>query len=118
MSNPRTWGEDSLIFKPDRWIPTQSKVGEAIELIQPAKGTFLPWSSGPRICPGQKMSQVEFVSVVSTLLRKTTVEPIVMQNEGIGEARKRVLATARNSAPILTLQMKHPEDIRLRWIPR
>lgn len=34
---------------------------------------FLPWTSGPRVCPGKKFSQVEFVAVLAEILLKTTV---------------------------------------------
>jgi cytochrome P450 len=112
------WGDDSLEFKPTRWIPTNSKVGEVISLIQPQRGSYIPWSGGPRVCPGQKMSQVEFVAVISTLFRKARAEAIQLQSESLDAARNRLLDVVMDSAPILTLQMRRPEDIRLRWTAR
>ncbi|KAI4911676.1 hypothetical protein J4E90_006493 [Alternaria incomplexa] len=49
-----TWGSDALSFNPARWL--QPDTTEPT-LITPAQGTFMPWSVGPRVCPGQKMSQ-------------------------------------------------------------
>lgn len=50
--DPGTWGVDVLGFNPTRWLDPTGKH----ELITPQKGTFLPWSAGPRVCPGMKMA--------------------------------------------------------------
>jgi cytochrome P450 len=63
-SNAAIWGADVNVFKPSRWINPSTG-----EIITPPKGTFLPWSGGPRVCPGMKMAQVEFVATFSTLFR-------------------------------------------------
>jgi cytochrome P450 len=63
----------------------------------------MPWSSGPRTCPGQKISQVEFVSVVMTLFRKCSVEPVVEKGQSVEQARERLLGILQDSQPVLTL---------------
>ncbi|GJC86382.1 hypothetical protein ColLi_09220 [Colletotrichum liriopes] len=44
--------------------------------MTPPRGSNLPWSGGPRMCPDQKMSQVEFVTVIATLFRQCTAESV------------------------------------------
>ncbi|KAK1584968.1 uncharacterized protein LY79DRAFT_559927 [Colletotrichum navitas] len=61
------------------------------------------------------MSQVEFVTVMATLFRKCTVEPVPRAGESADRARQRLLDLTRDSQPILTLQMNRPDEVRLRW---
>jgi cytochrome P450 len=116
-SNPTTWGADALQFRPSRWLTDHSTAGES-PLIAMPRGTFLPWSGGPRVCPGQKMSQVEFVAVVMTLFRTCRAEPVLAGGESMETARKRLIETTQDSQPRLTLQMNRPQDVKLRWVRR
>ncbi|KAJ7248888.1 cytochrome P450 [Mycena haematopus] len=43
-------------------------------ILKPAPGTFLPFSEGSRACSGKKFATVEFVVVVSTLLRRHRIQ--------------------------------------------
>ncbi|KAI8089192.1 cytochrome P450 [Halteromyces radiatus] len=62
--NPEVW-ESPLVFNPDRFLPG----GEADQ--QPNSGlSWIPFSSGGRICIGQKFSLIEQRVVMSMLLRK------------------------------------------------
>ena len=63
------YGPDPLTFRPTRWLST-SKEPASETLITPLKGTFMPFSSGPRNCPGSKMAQVEFVSVMREIFSR------------------------------------------------
>ncbi|KAK2029011.1 cytochrome P450 [Colletotrichum zoysiae] len=136
-TSPSTWGPDALAFKPSRWlqpanaaVPGDEKEEEAEvkkkgdqsppsqQFFTPPRGTYVPWSGGPRACPGQKMSQVEFVTVVATLFRRCTVEPARRAGESAEGARRRLLDLTRDSQPIVTLQMKRPDEVRLRWTRR
>ena len=97
-------------FKPSRWID------ESGGLITPAKETFLPWSSGPRICPGIKMAQVEFVATMATLFRSARCEPLLTAGlDKPEDLRQRLLALTRNSVIKLTLQARDPKTVQLRW---
>lgn len=87
-------------------------------LITPAKGTFLPWSSGPRMCPGQKMSQVEFVSVIATIFRSCSIAPALAEGESHEQGKERLLKVIANSRPSLTLQMTSPDQVTLKWSKR
>ncbi|KAE9993167.1 hypothetical protein EG327_006166 [Venturia inaequalis] len=123
-SDTATWGADALDFKPERWFANRpspyspSPNAEIPELITPPKGTFIPWSGGPRICPGMKMAQVEFVAVIATLFRSCKVEVVLREGESDIEARERLVMSMQESQPKLTLQIENPEDVVLRWLTR
>lgn len=123
---PEYWGEDHLDWKPHRWIqepsPSQAVSGEdamAAETIgQPPKGrdTFIPWSGGARVCPGKKFSQVEFVAIISRLLRSHRVEVVPRQGETEEAARRRCLEIIKDSETQITLQMRQATSVRLRLV--
>ncbi|KIW22830.1 uncharacterized protein PV07_11088 [Cladophialophora immunda] len=126
--DPRTWGDDATTFRPSRWLlspglaPSRTASAEytiAQNIRTMPKGTFLPWSSGPRACPGQKMSQVEFVSVFMTVFGRFRCEAVkVRPDETRDEIRRRFEAVMADSQPKLTLQMVRNRDLKLRWIER
>jgi cytochrome P450 len=116
-TSPSTWGPDALAFNPARWLRPVEE-GAQPELVTPPRGTYLPWSVGPRTCPGQKMSQVEFVAVVATLFRRCTARPVVREGESVQLARRRVLGLVQDSRPVLTLQMGRPGEVLLEWAKR
>ncbi|KAK8093214.1 uncharacterized protein PG998_014615 [Apiospora kogelbergensis] len=78
------WGADALVFNPARWLQPGPREGAREVLVAPPRGIYLPWSVGPRKCPGQKMSQVEFVSVISTLFGRCTAEPFPRRGRPTG----------------------------------
>ncbi|KFA60718.1 hypothetical protein S40285_09631 [Stachybotrys chlorohalonatus IBT 40285] len=118
-SDPTFWGSDSLVWRPSRWIETcptaTNKPGEE-SLITPRRGTYLGWSEGARDCPGKKFSHVEFVGTMATLFRDWRVDPVRVDGESFDAARERIMDLIENdSAPVLLLQMLHPERAPLRW---
>lgn len=124
---------DEHDFRPSRWI---NPPGSASPIYQPAKGTYLPWSAGPRVCPGQKMAQVEFVGILATLFSQHRMEairkevnvegaPRVRIPESDDALKRRLEGLMENSTPKLTLEMdvyniKEGEDrgLALRWVKR
>jgi cytochrome P450 len=105
---PNIWGNDALFFRPSRWIS-----GECF--FEPPKGAYLPWSGGPRICPGLKMAQVEFLAVLFTIFKEWEVEVVRRDGETIEEARNRVKRCVDDSQSRITLQMNNPKGVVLRW---
>jgi len=105
-TNPAFWGPDSLTWRPDRWLP---------DTPPHVLGSFSAWSSGPRVCPGKKFAQVEFVAVLSKLLRSYKVNVVSLDGETEQERRERASAVLEDSGISVTLKMKHPEKISLRW---
>jgi len=131
--DPQVWGPDPLEFRPDRWIPsaTDPKTNgqekrpdtgngsydwQSESLIAPPPGTFLPWSGGPRVCPGKKFAQVEFTRVLLGLFRDGARVRIVQQEgESMEQARARVRAVADEAEVLFTLKMKNSAEIGLQW---
>ena len=110
MNTSRTfWDEDALDFRPTRWFRPDGA------FVQPRRSSFIPWSAGPRICPGQKMAEVEFVAVMMTVFRSWKVRPVVFHGETAEKARDRLSSVVADSQPVATLQMNRPSDAILRW---
>jgi cytochrome P450 len=109
--SPSIWGADVAEFRPSRWI--DPKTGS---LITPPKGSFLPWSGGPRVCPGMKMAQVEFVATLATLFKNARCEALRVGDETQEDVTKRLRKLVENSQPRLSLQMMEPKEVKLRWV--
>lgn len=103
---------DEHAFRPTRWV---NPPGSQSALFQPPKGAYLPWSAGPRVCPGQKMAQVEFTAIFLTLLRRHRIEVVPMvvdgQEETLAQLNARLDALMKDSISILTLQMQGVYDV-------
>lgn len=128
QTHPRYWGDDSLVWRPQRWIlPSRSPLGRPTQsedlgvqlngerLFTPIKGTYFPWSEGLRSCPGKRFAQVEFVAVMATLFRSHRVEPISRPGETLVQAQQRVLNVVKDSSVQLLLQMRDPDSVRVAW---
>lgn len=118
-NNSHYWGPDVSVWRPDRWIEYTSTTSIALEdeiVKTPIKGSYVPWAEGPRICPGKKFSQVEYVAVIARLLRTHAIEVAKSSSETEDQACQRVLAAIQNSEVKLTLQMKSPESVKLRFV--
>lgn len=124
------WGQDGADFRPTRWIKSagagrtsttrvvQTPVPQAPSLPPPMNGAFMPWSAGPRICPGMKMAQVEFLSVIWTVFKEYRVCATQLDGESQEEAEQRLQNVMLNSEPRITLQMKKPQDVVMTWTKR
>ena len=123
-THPRYWGDDSLLWRPSRWITSREKTDAAIEtlldaetVLEPTKGSYLPWSDGARICPGRKFAQVEFVAAMAVLLRGHRVRTVPVEGESVEEAQARTLRMIEESR--LDGMMKGGEQgsVSLVWTP-
>lgn len=125
-THPRHWGQDSLDWRPYRWILNSSgslpaNLGDRLaqeQLLVPEKGTFIAWSEGARNCPGKKFAQVEFVATMAALFRNHRVQPVPMMGETLDEARNRVLDVVKDSSVELLLQMRDPNSVAVTWSRR
>lgn len=123
---PEFWGRDSLEWNPKRWMGTgdAADLSKAREMGEEARApsakdfTYFPWSGGARVCPGKKFSQVEFVAVISTLLRRFKIEVVPLDGETEEQARVRCLDTVKDSDVPFILTMKRPESVSLRLVAR
>jgi cytochrome P450 len=127
QTDPKYWGDDSLEWRPSRFItsPNLATTGgtefllDDEEFVTPARGTYLAWSGGARDCVGRKFSQVESVATIASLFRDWRVDPVLAASETPEDARKRILNQIEfDSAPVLLLQMLHPEKSPLVWSRR
>ncbi|KAF2442518.1 cytochrome P450 [Karstenula rhodostoma CBS 690.94] len=119
------WGDDVFEFRPSRWSVKAAKLTGSTSIAQVpkleaagAKESFLPWSSGPRACPGMKMAQTEFLSVIYTIFSEYRTEPALEAGESLEHGLSRVAAIVADSQPRLTLQMNRPNDLKLKWVRR
>lgn len=113
---PRYWGSDSLKWRPTRWIQnSHSPDIDRETLYEPVPGSFMPWSSGPRVCPGRKFSQVEFVAVIVALFRKCKVKPAFTGGETVEMAREKIVRVVNDSRVTVTLQVQDPASVPLVW---
>lgn len=110
------WGKDCLEWNPKRWITVDEKGTEQFEQPSPP-GAFLPWSDGPRACPGARFSQVEFVAVCTSLLSKFRITIVPHEGEDEDTAIGRVKSAVYDSTSIVTLMVRYPERISLRLEP-
>jgi cytochrome P450 len=98
-----------MVWRPGRWLD------EKEELLQPPPGMYNPWAAGPRVCPGKKFAQVEFVAVIARLFQKGRVRPQLEGGENQEEALNRTKDLVADSILDVTLHMAHPEKVRLIW---
>lgn len=91
-TSPAAWGPDPLAFRPTRWIippsspPTLASprsVFDAETPLVPPAGSFIPWSVGPRVCPGMKFAQVEFAAVMSAVFARCRVAPSLADRKSV-----------------------------------
>ena len=84
----------------------------------PIRGSYIPWSDGPRVCPGKKFSMVEFVSVIAVVMWKHRIQIVRREGESDEEARERVFRVVENSKTQLTLQMCDPQSVGLTFVKK
>ncbi|KAL3459791.1 cytochrome P450 monooxygenase [Aspergillus heterothallicus] len=112
-TDPDSWGADSLDWNPTRWLsPASGSVSEQ-GLFTKYSNVFFGWGAGPRICPGQKFSQIEVVAALLCLLRDYRVTIVPEHNEEAVESRYRIQKILQQSRVRLTLQMQEASAVRL-----
>ncbi|CAH9143487.1 unnamed protein product [Cuscuta epithymum] len=62
------WGEDSLEFKPERWITMSS--GPVLNLKHVSPHKFPAFNAGPRTCPGKDMSFFVIKIVAASIIHR------------------------------------------------
>ncbi|EXB37334.1 Cytochrome P450 86A2 [Morus notabilis] len=66
------WGEDSLEFKPERWLSSDGKIFEVRDSYK-----FVAFNAGPRICLGKDLAYLQMKSIAAAVLlrHRLTVVP-------------------------------------------
>lgn len=113
--SPR-WGPDALEFNPARFIIKDTDGTESVAV--PDEVLFFPWAGGPRVCPGKKFSQVEFVALVANILSRYRVEAVAQENESEIEARQRLLSVMDQKYFNISSHFRRPEDAAVRFVSR
>lgn len=111
-TSPEFWGVDNMQWKPQRWV-RKDKSGRELLAEAPESAAFLGWSFGPRVCPGKKFSQVEFIAVLATMLHSYRVKPAVKAGEGFDEAKGRLIGVLEDVYFTLAVKIKRPDDAAL-----
>lgn len=134
--DPEAWGADALEFRPDRWIPSTTKGGDggggggggaskeggasydwqSKSLVTTAPGTFLPWTGGPRVCPGKKFSQVEFTRAVFEMFRGGARVRVAREaGESQEQAEARAWDILNQTRVSFVVKMVDSERLGVRW---
>lgn len=119
--HPKYWGADALDWKPTRWIINNSSDTKDLnkeEIHYPKPGMYLPWSEGPRYCPGKKFSQVEFVAVLAVLFCGHRVSVVPLKGETAVQSCERARAVCEDSEYVFSLHMSDGDSLRLRWVEK
>ena len=66
------------------------------------------------MCPDKKCSQVEFVTVIASLLKGHRVRPVLVGGESQTEAHERILKVVKDSNMELAIHTNHPERLHLK----
>lgn len=72
--------DDPHAFRPARWREHDGRLATEMQ----RSGVFVPFGSGPRICPGRSLALLEIRVVLATLLRSFELER-VGRREDVGE---------------------------------
>ena len=85
----KTTVEDVNTFRPGRWLMKgQTSAGDSstnsfndlasqdtsAAMMKPPKGSYVPFSDGPRSCLGKRFAQVEVMAMLATIFREYSVE--------------------------------------------
>jgi len=114
--SPR-WGPSAQTFDPQRFISIDAHGTERFQM--PPDAVFAAWMIGPRTCPARKFSQVEFVGIMSELLRVWKVEVLRWEGESEEAARERVGSLLREEKYFnVSAHLKRPERAGVRFVRR
>ena len=113
-ADPKFW-PDPLVWRPQRWIvpgDRDTKVSDE-GLFAPSRTTFITWSHGPYVCPGNKLAQVEFAAVLARLLKSHRIEVVPEPGKNRKQALLRAERVANDMNMEMLLWMQNPNRVRL-----
>lgn len=116
------WGADAAEWRPGRWIENTG-VGLRNERLKgpPSElAGYMPWAVGPRVCPGKKFSQVEFIAVISTILQRCQIIPSIIpgRHSTLKQARDELIEVGRDTLFRLTTNLNRPGDAAVQFVAR
>ncbi|KAJ0166327.1 Cytochrome P450 3A11 [Colletotrichum tanaceti] len=161
--NPRNWPSkpsrvtsaehDLDDYAPERWYraspnaaATEDKSGGDTEdyggyegsdtsdkMFRPVRGSYVPFSDGPRSCLGRRIAQVEIIAVLSVVFQRYSLELAVDEwasdadVEAMDRAERQKLyrkaqdkcrETIRKASTMLTLKLPQGMSVPIRVVPR
>jgi cytochrome P450 len=123
--NPLYWGPDSQEFCISRWLMPPSYVAPPNttnesaahpNLLCPVKCSFFAFSGGFRACLGKKFAQVEFCTLLATLLKDHSVE-LVQENRLTWE-KARAQTTKDLDNRVTGLAMRMRKKVKVRFVKK
>ncbi|KAK8079208.1 cytochrome P450 monooxygenase [Apiospora phragmitis] len=117
QTDPRYW-PDPFTWKPSRWIlrPERSTEIEDEQLLVPQNGTFFPWSEGTQSCVGKKVSQIEGVAVLASLLVTHRIRVQTEPGETQKQVKKRVEDCCDDNNFDILLEINNPSKVGLECV--
>jgi cytochrome P450 len=112
--SPR-WGSNASSFSPKRFVSSSAGT-ESVTV--PENVLFFPWILGPRVCPGKKFSQVEFVAIMAQILSEYCVQPLKEAGETERAARERLMNVIDEKYFNVSAHLRRPEDAGIRFVRR
>lgn len=100
------------------------------QLYRPVRGSFIPFSDGPRSCLGRRIAQVEMVAALAVLFQRYSVELAVDEDEDVEDmgdderrevyerARRKSRETMRKATSLLTLKLHGDLRVPVRLVRR
>ncbi|GKT90801.1 LOW QUALITY PROTEIN: cytochrome P450 [Colletotrichum tofieldiae] len=160
--NPRNWpSKPSKItgaehdlddYAPERWYraslkaaQTEDKSGDAEDyggykgsdtsekMFRPVRGSYVPFSDGPRSCLGRRIAQVEIIAALSVVFQRYSLELAVdewasdAEVEAMGQVERQKLykkaqdkcrETVKKASTMLTLKLPQGMSVPVRIVPR
>ncbi|PLB46243.1 cytochrome P450 monooxygenase [Aspergillus steynii IBT 23096] len=117
-TDPDFWGPDCSEWTPSRWIDQTTTGSDQERLSRLKTDSLFAWSNGPRVCPGQKFSQVEVFAVLVHLLQRHRVEVVPRRGQDMKEAQNQAYSIIEESRVGLTLHIPRAELVNIKWIER
>ncbi|KZF20054.1 cytochrome P450 monooxygenase-like protein [Xylona heveae TC161] len=119
----------------DTWLESSAREDTSAQLFRPLRGSYIPFSDGPRACLGRRFGQIEVLAVLAVFLKSHSVELAVddfatdaeidSMPRG-GDERRKVWSKADDRArkllrygmgAIITLQMRKG-NVPIRFVKR
>jgi cytochrome P450 len=113
-------GTEPTKFDPTRFVSMTKDGKESLrddsDLL---KEGYMPWTNGPRACPGKKFSQVEFVAVMAKVLHAAEVRVASKSHGGESQAAPAKLAAAMHDTVFnLGTKIRDAEQYQIEFVER
>lgn len=160
--NPRNWpskpskltdaDHDLDDYVPERWYRTSSNAGQdedksgdtedyggykgsdtSEKMFRPVRGSYVPFSDGPRSCLGRRIAQVEIIAVLSVIFQRHSIELAVDEWASDSEveamdrterqklykkAQDKCREVVKTATTVLTLKLPQGTSVPIRIVPR